>query len=104
MQVQGVTDIWVSPPKPLAGWPPCEWCRRELVNPRYFVVRDDGAWFTLCLTCIMAGDNSMGSMACRRCGRALRRNDARLFVTRKRPAGGVRKVRVESYECIDRCR
>ena len=103
MQVQDVSDIWASPPKPPAGWPPCEWCGKKLDNPRYFVVRDDGAWFTLCLTCITAGDTSAGSITCRRCGRAIRRNEARLFVTRKRPARGFRKVRVESYECAYGC-
>jgi hypothetical protein len=96
-----MSEIWAAPPEPPAGWPPCEWCGRVLGNPQYFVVRADGYWAVLCLTCITAGDSGGGGVTCQNCGRSLWRRDARI-VTVKRPfrkRGGRRC----QYQCQDGC-
>ena len=93
-------EIWAAPPEPAAGWPPCEWCGKVLQNPQYFVVRGDGRWFILCLTCITAGDNGRGSVTCHRCGRALWRNDARTVEVRH----PFKKKKTEMrYQCPGKC-
>ena len=91
-------EIWAAPPKPRAGWPPCEWCGKVLESPQYFLVRADGHWFVLCLTCITAGDTGGGGVTCLRCGRSLWRRDVKI-VTVKRPFKGRRY----QYYCRDGC-
>ena len=69
-----------------------------LKNPQFFLVRADGRWFVLCLTCITAGDHSGRGVACHRCGMPLWRWDART-VTVKRL---FRKPEVR-YQCPENC-